>query len=94
MNIERWIGGCYATAQDWYDKKNIYFGIEYYRPGQARSAGPVWSKSFLIPIEEEQKIRNYFDSIARGLMQETDERRMLSWYQNGKQIVQNGRRIA
>lgn len=94
MNIERWTSGYKATAQDWYDHKNIWFEVEYYKPGQSLSAPPVWSKSFLLPIENAQTVQSYFDSVTNALARETDERKMLSMYQNGKKIIENGKRIA
>lgn len=94
MNIERWTSGYKATASDWYDGKNIYFCVEYFRPGQRVSAPPVWSKSFLLPTENESTIRNYFDSVVNTLAMETDERKMLSAYRDGKKVIENGKRIA
>lgn len=94
MNIERWTSGYKVTATDWYDGQNIYFEVAYYQPGQSLGNPPLWSKSFLIPQREEAKIRDYLDTIAVNLAAVTDERRMLAWYQDGKKIVERGRRIA
>lgn len=94
MNIERWINRYKVTAIDWYDGENIYFEIEYYRPGQSLGKSPIWSKSFLIPNCEEQKIHDHFDSVAVNLATITDECRMLSWYQGGQKVVERGKRIS
>lgn len=90
MTIERWTSGYNVTATDWYDKRNIYFEIAYYRPGQSMSQPPVWSKAFLLPIENWPIVQNYFDSVTNTLAIETDERKMLSMYVNGKCVVRNG----
>ena len=94
LNIERWTSGYKATVTDWYDGENIYFEVAYYQPGQSLGRPPQWSKSYLLPKSEEQKIRDYFDSVTVNLAAVTDERRMLAWYQNGTKIVESGRRIA
>ena len=94
MNIERWISGYKATAADWYDGKNIYFEVEYYSPGQSVSAPPVWSKSYLLPIENAQTVQEYFDSVTNALAMNTDERKMLAMYKNGTKIIGNGKKIA
>lgn len=94
MKIERWVSGYKAVAEDWFDGNSIYFSVEYFRPGQSVNSGPEWSKAFLIPKHEENKISEYFDSVAVNLALETDERRMLAWYVGKTKIVENGVRIA
>ena len=90
MTIERWISGIKATATDWYDKRNLYFEVECYRPGQSMSQPPAWSKAFLLPIENWPTVQNFFDSVTNALAMENDTRKMLSKYVNGKCVVRNG----
>ena len=71
MNIEKWIGYYKVLVTDWIDKKNIYIHIEEYKPGGAISArNIVREKSFLVPKEEEYKVRDFLDSVVRTLMGE------------------------
>ncbi|MCI8525608.1 MAG: hypothetical protein HFF17_06725 [Oscillospiraceae bacterium] len=68
INIDKWVAGYKVRAFDWVDGKSIYLHIEYYRPGASLSQPPAVEKSFLIPKEEEPKVRNFLHSIVIGLM--------------------------
>ena len=69
VNIDTWVAGYKVRAFDWVDGKNIYLHIEYYRPGASLSKQPAVEKSFLIPREEEAKVRNFLHSVVIGLME-------------------------
>ena len=68
INIDTWVEGYKVRAFDWVDGKNIYLHIESYKPGASLAQPPAVEKSFLIPMEEEPKIRNFLHSIVIGLM--------------------------
>jgi len=69
INIDKWVAGYKVRAFDWVDGENIYLHIEYNRPGASLSKPPAVEKSFLIPREEEVKVRNFLHSIVIGLME-------------------------
>ena len=69
INIDQWVQNYKVRAFDWIDEKNIYLHIECYKPGASISQPPALEKSFLIPKEEETKIREYLHSIVIGLME-------------------------
>ena len=35
MEIDTWINGCKVRGFPWVDGQNIYFHVEYYKPGQS-----------------------------------------------------------
>jgi len=69
INIDTWVAGYKVRAVDWIDEKSIYLNIEYYKPGASLSQPPAVEKSFLIPREEEAKVRNFLHSVVIGLME-------------------------
>lgn len=69
INIDKWVASYKVRAFDWVDGENIYLHIEYNRPGASLSKPPAVEKSFLIPREEEVKVRNFLHSIVIGLME-------------------------
>ena len=69
INIDTWVAGYKVRAFDWIDGKNIYLHIESYTPGVSLSQPPAAEKSFLIPNEEEAKVRNFLHSIVTGFME-------------------------
>lgn len=66
-DYEKWHGCTKVTAFDWIDGENVYINIQYYRPGSNICKPPAWEKSFLIPGEMAQTVRNYMDSVVYGL---------------------------
>jgi len=71
--INTWVAGGYKVRVfDWIDGKNIYLHIEYYHPGASLSRPPAREKSFLLPLSEEPKIRNFLHSVVIGLMEMPD----------------------
>lgn len=48
MEIDTWVDGCKVRSFPWIDGKHIYFNVQHFRPGQALSQPPVWSKTVYI----------------------------------------------
>ncbi|MCI9431279.1 MAG: hypothetical protein HFF70_02475 [Oscillospiraceae bacterium] len=48
MEIDTWINGCKVRGFPWVDGQNIYFHVEYYKPGQSLSKPPVWERTVYI----------------------------------------------
>ena len=69
INIDTWVAGYKVRAFDWVDGKSIYLHIGYYKPGASLSKPPAVEKSFLIPREDEAKVRSFLHSIVIGLME-------------------------
>ena len=69
IEIDTWVAGGYKVrAFDWIDGESIYLNIAYYRPGAAFSKPPTQERSFLLPMSEGPKIKNFLHSIVTGLM--------------------------
>lgn len=90
MYIDKWVNGYKVSASDWYDGNHIYFNISYYRPGASIARPPVWEKSFLISKADENKVKMYLDSVTNHFAAVTEEKEMLSYYINGKLVVDRG----
>ena len=69
MEIDTWVAGYKVRGFDWIDGKNFYLHIERYLSGSSLSRPPVEEKSFLIPLEEAWKVREYLHSVVVGLME-------------------------
>lgn len=67
MDMTQWIAGYHVRVMDWYDGKHIYLNIAYYKPGSSLSRPPQAERSFLIPVEERQKVTDYLYSIVVNL---------------------------
>ena len=48
MEIDKWINGYKVRAFPWVDGENIYFNVQYYRPGTSVNQPPAFDKSALI----------------------------------------------
>ena len=48
MKIDTWIAGCKVRSFPWVDGKNIYFHVEYYKPGQSLSKPSAWERTVYI----------------------------------------------
>ena len=69
MNVRgKWIAGCLVDCFDWYDDKNIYLNMRYFKPGTSINRKADSEKSVLIPLCEEQKVRNNLHSIVAHFM--------------------------
>lgn len=69
INIDTWVAGYKVQISDWIDGKSIYLNICYYRPGSSLSQPPAVNRSFLLPLDMEQTLRNYLHSVVVGLME-------------------------
>lgn len=87
INIDTWTSGYKVRAFDWIDGKNIYINIAYYQPGASISKPPAWEKSFLLPLSEENKIREYLDSTVNHLARITERRYIFGYYINGQEVA-------
>ena len=72
MYICEWHYGCRVTVTDWIGKDvdgetPIRIGIESFSPGSSVSK-PDWEKVLYCPRREEQKIKNYLDSIVYNIL--------------------------
>lgn len=69
--IDRWVSGYKVRAFDWVDGKSIYMNIQYFRPGSSLAKKPAREKSVLFEKtpENEDRIRNYTDSVVRAVME-------------------------
>ena len=72
MYICEWHYSCRVTVTDWIGKDEdgetpIRIGIESFSPGSSVSK-PDWEKVLYCPRREEQKIRNYLDSIVYNVL--------------------------
>lgn len=72
MYICEWHYGCRVTVTDWIGKDEdgetpIRIGIERFSPGSSVSR-PDWEKVLCCPRREEQKIKNYLDSIVYNVV--------------------------
>lgn len=72
MYICEWHHGCRVTVTDWVGKDvdgetPIRIGIESFSPGSSASR-PDWEKVLYCPRREEQKIKNYLDSIIYNVV--------------------------
>lgn len=64
--------GCRVTVTDWIGKDvdgetPIRIGIESFSPGSSVNK-PDWEKVLYCPRREEQKIKNYLDSIVYNIV--------------------------
>ena len=71
MYICEWHHGCRVTVTDWIGKDEdgetlIRIGIESFSPGSSVNK-PDWEKVLYCPRREEQKIKNYLDSIVYNI---------------------------
>ena len=71
IDIDAWVAGYKVRGFDWIDGKNIYMNIQYFAPGSSLSKPPAREKSVLIEKtpENEDRIRNYTDSVVRAIME-------------------------
>lgn len=72
MYICEWHYNCRVTVTDWIKKDAdggtpIRIGIESFSPGSSASS-PDWEKVLYCPRREEQKIKNYLDSIVYNIL--------------------------
>lgn len=72
MYICEWHYGCRITVTDWIGKDvdgetPIRIGIESFSPGSSVNK-PDWEKVLYYPRREEQKIKNYLDSIVYNIV--------------------------
>ena len=72
MYIGEWHHGCRVTVTDWIGKDEdcetlIRIGIESFSPGSSVNK-PDWEKVLYCPRREEQKIKNYLDSIVYNIV--------------------------
>ena len=72
MYICEWHYGCRITVTDWIGKDvdgemPIRIGIESFSPGSSVNK-PDWEKVLYCPRREEQKIKNYLDSIVYNIV--------------------------
>lgn len=72
MYICEWHYGCRVTVTDWIGKDEdgktpIRIAIESFSPGSSVSR-PDWEKVLYCPRSEEQKIKNYLDSIVYNIV--------------------------
>lgn len=72
MYICKWYYGCRITVTDWIGKDvdgetPIRIGIESFSPGSSVNK-PDWEKVLYCPRREEQKIKNYLDSIVYNIV--------------------------
>lgn len=78
INIDTWVEGYKVRAIDWIDGENIYMNIAYYKPGSNIERDPAVERSFLIPKEEESKIKNFLHSVVLGLMYGNYNKKIIS----------------
>ncbi len=66
MEIDKWILGYKIRSFPWVDKKNIYFNVQYYAPGQSISKPPVWDKTVYITnnVAGQNMVEQYTDSLV------------------------------
>ena len=65
MNIrEKWVNGILVDAFNWVDGRNIYLNMRSWKNGSSIERKPDWEKTVLIPLEEEQKLRENLHSIV------------------------------
>lgn len=69
MEIDKWIAGYKVRAFNWIDGKNIYLNIKYYKSGSSLSQLPEVDKSFLIPKENAETVRERLESVVISLME-------------------------
>lgn len=72
MYICEWHYGCRITVTDWIGKDvdgetPIRIGIESFSPGSSVNK-PDWEKVLYCARREEQKIKNYLDSIVYNIV--------------------------
>ena len=72
MYICEWHYNCRVTVTDWIGKNEdgetpIRIGIESFSPGSSASK-PNWEKVLYCPRREEQKTKNYLDSIVYNIV--------------------------
>lgn len=72
MYICEWHYGCRITVTDWIGKDvdgetPIRIGIESFSPGSSVNK-PDWEKVLYCTRREEQKIKNYLDSIVYNIV--------------------------
>lgn len=72
MYICEWHYNCRVTVTDWIGKDEdgetpIRIGIESFSSGSPASK-PDWEKVLYCPRREEQKIKNYLDSIVYNIV--------------------------
>lgn len=92
MNINTWINGYHVEAFDWPDGKNIYFCVQYFKPGARLSSPPALERGILISHTDREKVRTYTHSIAAAIMEnETPAFPLFTEYRNGIQTIKNGK---
>ena len=71
INIDSWVAGYKVRCFDWVDGKSIYMNCQYFAPGSSLSRPPAREKSVLFERtpENEDRIRNYTDSVVRAVME-------------------------
>ena len=62
---DEWVDGILVNAFPWIDGKNIYLNMRAWKPGGNIEQKPVWEKSLLISLEDEEKLKTHLHSIVR-----------------------------
>ena len=65
--IDEWVDGYKVRSFPWVDGKNIYFNVQYYKPGQSIQKPPVFDKTVYITDNENgnRLIDNFTSSLVR-----------------------------
>lgn len=71
--FEGWFSGCYATAEDWYKDNLIYVNVKCYYKSTAISR-PDKDKSFLLKLDNPERVSEYKHSIVKFLESEEERR--------------------
>lgn len=71
--FEGWFSGCYATAEDWYKDGLIYVNVKCYYRSTAVSR-PDKEKSFLLKLDNPERVSEYKHSIVKFLESEEEHR--------------------
>ena len=50
--IDGWVSGYKVRSFPWVDGKNIYFNVQYYKPGQSIQKPPIFDKTVYITNNE------------------------------------------
>ena len=64
--IDEWVDGYKVRSFPWVDGKNIYFNVQYYKPGQSIQKPPVFDKTVYITDNENgnRLIDNFTSSLV------------------------------
>ena len=71
MEIDNWVSGYKVRSFPWVDGENIYFNVQYYRPGQSLQQPPAWDKTVYITDNEAGRalVQNFTATLAEHVAQ-------------------------